>query len=69
MSEGADVTIGDLDLPEDAVVTNSLMVVLYIDSDGNNKYALGTGGNGQMTTYVGMAATAQHRLLRWMEDQ
>lgn len=53
----------DVELPEGAMVTNALAIVLYLDADGANRYQIVTGGDGQMTTYVGMAAVTQHKLI------
>lgn len=57
----------DCDLPEGSMPTACLVVVTYLNSEGNLAYAVATKGESPMTTYLGLTIVAQKELMNWGE--
>lgn len=55
------------DLPEGSMPLASLLVVSYLDADGERRYMVGAKGDSPMLTYLGMTVIAQQEIADWAD--
>jgi len=53
------------ELPEGSIPEAALLIVKYINSDGNNQYMVAAKGDSPSTTYLGMTVKAQFEINDW----
>ena len=55
--------IPDPQLPEGSIPLCTLVIVTYLDSEGDNCFTIATHGEAPMTTYLGLTVLAQQQIL------
>ena len=52
-------------LDDSDVLSHGILAVSYIDANGDERYAVASIGEGPMTSFLGLTAIAQTRVLAW----
>lgn len=63
MSDSLNRIIANIPMPPGAVPTEAVVVVGYLDSDGDPSYHVRTGGECPMSTILGLLEMGKHQLL------